>query len=961
MAALILCGAGFCFHSLSRLIQNHRQVAHTLDVLNQLQATRTLLNNAGAAADLYILAGRQTSLAEFRAATSQASLDLTRLQNLVSDSPRQRERAQRLKTSAGEMIAILEVEVAAREQAATAPAPGLPQNSADSVGTLLNEMNLEEQRLLGEGWDQSNREAHTARLGIVSAGVLDLLIVCIFTYVVAAQLDRRPSLTTELKLAAVADSADEAIFVVDLQGIVTSWNHGAERMYGYSAKEMIGRPDASLCRPSDVDELDALLTTIKQGKRVQRYETVRVTKDGNLLPVAWNAWPAYSPQGKVAGACIMSRDIAAQKQAEQALRRSEEQYRVLFTSNPQPMWVAEATSLKFLAVNDAAIRQYGYSRDEFLAISILDILPKGAVPGVLREHASPLNGLSSTRVFQHRKKDGSTIDAEVTRHSLSFQGQAAILMLAVDVTERRLSEVRLQSSEQKFAKAFHSSPLGVTITTRTEGRYLDANETFLKMLGYTREQVIGKTVFDLKLWANRDDRERMLYAIDRGDHSTLVESVFTTRSGDSRSVQVFAEPLELDGVHCVLAVTHDVTERRHLENQLRQAQKMEAVGRLAGGVAHDFNNMLGVIGGYTELIRSRILDDVAQRHIDEISKAVGRAASLTRQLLAFSRKQVLQPRVLDINERIRELGKMLLRLIGDDIELIVRAQDILTPVEADPGQIDQVILNLVVNARDAMPKGGKLIVETGNVRLDSNADFQQESITPGLYVMLAVSDTGCGMDPETLSHIFEPFFTTKEQGKGTGLGLSTVHGIVNQSDGYIWVASQPGNGSTFKVYLPVAGQAAAAPEQTARPRPIARGSGTILLVEDEEPMRKLTMHLLEEQGYVVLEACDGEAAIDVAKRGHEIHVLLTDVVMPRLSGPGLADRIRGIHPKIGVVYMSGYTDELLAHHGALGNGTLFLEKPFTRESLIQAVQNSLAGPRGSQAAGGKALGATHAG
>jgi nitrogen-specific signal transduction histidine kinase/ActR/RegA family two-component response regulator len=407
--------------------------------------------------------------------------------------------------------------------------------------------------------------------------------------------------------------------------------------------------------------------------------------------------------------------------------------------------------------------------------------------------------------------------------------------------------------------------------------------------------------------------------------------------------------INLNGEQCILAITYDISRRRELEHQLRQAQKMEAVGRLAGGVAHDFNNMLGVITGYTDLIRARFeKDEAARNQVDEIRKASDRAVSLTRQLLAFSRKQVLQPETLNLNERIRDLGKMLQRLMGDDIELIVRLGEPLDLVKADPGQIDQVIVNLAVNARDAMPCGGKFIIETSCVELNADNTPHQHRAKPGRYVLVKISDTGHGMDPETLSHIFEPFFTTKQPGKGTGLGLSTVHGIVNQSDGYIWVYSEPGRGSSFKIYLPAVAQAASVAPGQARVPALARGSGTILLAEDDAPMRALTRHLLEIQGYRVLEADDGDAAVSLAEAHcDEIHLLLTDVVMPRLSGPSLAERVRTLNRDIRIIYMSGYTDELLAHHGAMHSGITFLEKPFTQESLMRVVQKTLSGAHDS--------------
>jgi len=627
------------------------------------------------------------------------------------------------------------------------------------------------------------------------------------------------------------------------------------------------------------------------------------------------------------------------------LIQSEEQYRSLFASVPRPMWVVDAESLKFLAVNDAAILHYGYSRKEFESMSAREVICEDPFP-VAGAHLMGLaqTGSGTKTFLKHHKKDGTVIDVEVVRRPLVFEGRAAEIALVTDVTERKLADARLQASEKKFAKAFYLSPLALSIATLPEGRVLEANGALFRILGYDPEQMIGKTVRELGIWTFPRDRERMLQSLDEKDRSIGLETVFTTQSGETKTVLVFSEAIELDGVPCVLSVTHDVTERKQLEQQLRQAQRMDAVGRLAGGVAHDFNNMLGVIRGYSELLRSRVCDEVAQEQIEEIKKASDRAASLTRQLLAFSRRQVLQPASLDLNERISQISKMLRRLIGDDVQLIVRPGDSLAAIEADPGQIDQVILNLAVNARDAMPNGGKLLLETANIRLDESSLFQQRAVKPGSYVLLAISDTGCGMDPETLSHIFEPFFTTKEHGKGTGLGLSTVHGIVTQSEGYIWVASQPGQGSTFKICLPASRKRHVQATQDANERrEVARGSATVLLVEDEESMRKLTRHLLEGPGYRVLEACDGAEAIELARQNSDIRLLLTDVVMPRLSGPGLAERIKATNPQIEVIYMSGYTDELLVRHGALGQGITFLEKPFTQDSLINAVQTALAG------------------
>ena len=390
-------------------------------------------------------------------------------------------------------------------------------------------------------------------------------------------------------------------------------------------------------------------------------------------------------------------------------------------------------------------------------------------------------------------------------------------------------------------------------------------------------------------------------------------------------------------------VLHDITERRRLEEQYRQAQKMEAVGRLAGGVAHDFNNLLTAITGYSELLLARLQEeDTLRRYVEEVKKAGDRAASLTRQLLTFSRQQGLEPRVLDLNSVVANVDKMLRRVIGEDIELVTILVPDLGPVKADPGQLEQVMLNLAVNSRDAMPQGGKLTIETANVELAEASSHRHGELSPGKYVVLAVSDSGCGMTEETQAHIFEPFFTTKDQGKGTGLGLAMVYGIVKQSGGSVWVYSEVGRGTTFKVYLPQVNEKVTA--QVPRPPPpvLTRGWETILLVEDEEPVRSLVRSVLEAGGYVVLEARHGEDALVVAEM-HKgpIQLLVTDVVMPEMSGPELAEHLAPFHREMKVLYMSGYTEDAIQHHGVLASRTAYLPKPFTPETLARKVREVL--------------------
>jgi len=502
------------------------------------------------------------------------------------------------------------------------------------------------------------------------------------------------------------------------------------------------------------------------------------------------------------------------------LRKSEEHYRALFDLSPLPMWVRDPETLAIQAVNAAAVEHYGYSRDEFLAMTLEDLLPPEEVARFEADDKSSPNRRAAG-VWKHRKKDGSLIDVDIYTHDLALGGR----------------------------------------------------------------------------------------------------------------------PLRL-------VVLRDVTEQRMLEEQFRQAQKMEAVGRLASGIAHDFNNLLTAILGFSDVLTERLGKPEPYPEIKEIRRAGERAAALTRQLLAFSRQQVLSPEVINLNAGVADLEKMLRRVLGEDLELSTVLDPHLGRVRADPGQIDQVIVNLAVNARDAMPAGGRLTIETRNVDLDEDYAREHVTVRPGPYVMLAVSDTGTGMDEHTKSRIFEPFFTTKEQGKGTGLGLSTIYGIVKQSGGNIWVYSEPGHGTTFKIYLPRVEEplAAAAPGTRAGAAESLEGYETVLVAEDDGAIRLLAQLALERHGYTVLAANGGEAALEIVRsRRGPIHVLVTDVLMSGMSGPELASRVTTLLPGIKVLFMSGYSEAAVAGHGDFADQTAFLEKPFTTEALVRKVRLLLSG------------------
>jgi two-component system cell cycle sensor histidine kinase/response regulator CckA len=514
--------------------------------------------------------------------------------------------------------------------------------------------------------------------------------------------------------------------------------------------------------------------------------------------------------------------------------------------------------------------------------------------------------------------------------------------IARDVTERKSVEAQLQRSEAQFRSLVHDAPYGIYRVT-LDGQLLHANPALVTMLGYDSEEELMRRNMERDIYRDPQTRQRLLKENSHKNDFRALEAEWRRKDGKIITVRMTGHPvLEKDNSLSYFEVfAEDITERRSLERQLIQAQKMEAIGRLAGGIAHDFNNLLSVILGHSDILEQQVGSNGAMRKSVEATRnAAERAAALTMQLLAFSRKQVIEPTVIDLNTSVTEIQKMLHRVIGEDIELAIRLQPDLGYVKADPGQLGQVLMNLAVNSRDAMPSGGKLAIETANVELDDTYVRQHLGARSGPFVMLAVSDTGIGMDSGTLSHIFEPFFTTKEPGKGTGLGLSMVYGIIKQNNGYIMAYSEPGRGTTFKIYFPRTAESLPAPHQVRKE--VQGGSETILIVEDELALRELTCLLLQEAGYTVLESSGVEDAIATAKDSHrKIDLLLTDIVMPRMDGRELANQLVGLRPNLKILYMSGYTDDVIVNRGALTQGTMLVQKPFTKSTLLQKVRETL--------------------
>jgi two-component system cell cycle sensor histidine kinase/response regulator CckA len=587
----------------------------------------------------------------------------------------------------------------------------------------------------------------------------------------------------------------------------------------------------------------------------------------------------------------------------------------------------------------------GYSAEELRnSSSFAQIHPEDIERVKEAAREARATGIGRPMEYRIRHKDGTwrTLESTASVIRNSDLEPEKLIIVNRDVTERKRVAEALRRSEASFRSVIVDAPYGIFRANLT-GEFLMVNAALEKMLGYRSQEELLEANLATSIYRYPTEHQKINELFLRDKHFKDVEVEWKRKDGAFITVRCSGWPGKDESSTYIEVFAEDVTERRVLERQLRMAQKMEAVGRLSGGIAHDFNNLLGVIIGYIQVMkRSLSPGNPSYEYAEEIEKASQRAVALTRQLLAFSRQQVLEPVILNLNTLMSDMEKMLPRLIGEDIQLNLLLDPAISQVKADPGQIEQVVMNLAVNARDAMPDGGKLTIQTANVELDAAFAREHAGAIPGQYVMLAVADTGTGMDPETQAQIFEPFFTTKDRDKGTGLGLATVYGVVKQSSGYIAVDSEMGQGASFKIYLPRIEQPVAIHAEINQAPLTVRGHETILLVEDAEPLRKLAHMFLKDNGYQVLTAADGPKAQQVATQYvGPIHLLLTDVVMPGINGRVLAERLASLHPAMKVLYMSGYTDSFIAGHGVLEEGIHLLHKPFTEDALMRKVRELL--------------------
>ena len=797
---------------------------------------------------------------------------------------------------------------------------------------------------------------------------------------VAAQTPTQTSDLQSAYLEQLIECVPEAISILDTDMRIVRLNAEFTRIFGFSAKEALGQKLEPLIVPPDRSaETRWIQDTLVQGRRVV-LETKRQHKDGSLVDVLISSTPV-AMAGKHMGICALYRDISEQKRAEalnsallsiaeKANSAKDLQHFYAATHNI----VAELMYAHnfYIALYDPATQllNFPYFVDEADSRPAAKKLGKGLTEYVLRT-GTPL--LCTPEVFEKlvargeveligapsldwlgvplkvgnniigvvvvQSYSGNVRFGEKEKNILSFVSQ----QLASAVEHKR-NEEALRASESRYRSLIQSAVYGI-YRCDLEGTFLDVNPALVAMLGYETPEAVMALDPQKELFVDAGELSRLIRDFHGAAQLNNVEVRWKRKDGKIITVRLSGRAVQTldDSLQAMEIIAEDVSEQRVLENQFRQAQKMEAVGRLAGGVAHDFNNLLMVISGYTEVL----LEHTGAKHplypkIQAIHQATERATGVTRQLLAFSRKQMLELKVVDVNSIVTDMERLLCPLIGEGIHLQTKLANDLGRTRADAGQIEQVIMNLVVNSKDAMPDGGKITIQTANVIFNDEFRPEYSYIRPGAYVSLSVSDTGHGMDKETQARIFEPFFTTKEKGKGTGLGLSTVYGIIKQSGGYVLVQSEPGQGTTFRIYLPRVEEVAETPSQLAVGEAKNSGTETILLVEDEESVRELVRETLESKGYRVFEAENGEAALRLtAKLSQPVDVLITDVVMPGMSGRELSARLSASCPNTKVLYLSGYTEDAIIHEGVLDAGTAFLQKPFTLQALARKLREVL--------------------
>jgi PAS domain S-box-containing protein len=764
---------------------------------------------------------------------------------------------------------------------------------------------------------------------------------------------------TQTLMSAIVSSSDDAMISKDLDGIVTTWNKGAEQIFGYSAEEMIGHPISVIAAPGREDDMITVLNRIKRGERIDHYETQRRRKDGAIVDVSLTVSPIHDSEGRIIGASKIARDVTEQKRAQEHLRLSEARLRMLVEKAPDAILVYDADREEFIDANAQAEILFGVSREELIKLGPTHFYTSEQPDG------RPIEQTFAERVgrtlggeelfFERRIRDraGNEHLCEVRPVDLPTLDGRLIRTSFLDITERRRAEAALRESELKYRNTFDIAPVGI-IHLSAQSDFLMVNDFFCNLLGYEREELLATNVMAITDPEDLADSKKRFEDVGSfGLSSGTIVKRYLHKNGRSVWCEVtFATQRDETGQRpYIISIVSDISARKAAEEQqqklsaqLQQSQKMEAIGQLTGGMAHDFNNLLGIIVGNLDILQDRQEPGSDQRMFTETAiHAATRGAELTRQLLAFARQQPLAPKVVDVNAVLEASAQLLRRTLGEHVTLDLKLSPELWPLLVDPSQLESAILNLAVNARDAMPGGGTLTVEARNVSLDEGAAEANPEAVSGDYVAIAVSDTGTGMAPEVMAKAFDPFFSTKGN-KGSGLGLSMVHGFIKQSGGHSKIYSEPGRGTTIRLYLPRAENVVSeAVVELSGPNVIGGGE-IILVVEDNEELRNVAVHQLQDLGYRTIPASDAAWALKMIEGGTPIDLLFTDVVMPGgMDGTALADAARRLRPDLKVLFTSGFTAAAASAAMADEFGFNLLSKPYRKEELGRRVRAALDG------------------
>lgn len=750
-------------------------------------------------------------------------------------------------------------------------------------------------------------------------------------------------------------SIQDAVISTDATGGIFYMNPSAEMLTGWKNSQVYRRKVADIVRIVDQEGQEQLVNSIdhvlESGKPIQQaHPRLLFGHDGTMHRISENAAPMHDDTGKLTGCVLVLRDITSEYETREQLRKSDLLFRSIFERHAAVKFLIDPANGAILEANAAAEGFYGWSRQQLKTMRIQDIntLTPEEVSGVMEKVCS---GQGVNFEFQHRTADGSIRDVEVFSSAIEVQGKAVIHSIVHDITAKKRAERELQASQEYLNSIFRAAPIGIGVVI--DRVFSTVNDHLCAMTGYSRNELLGQSSRMLYLSEEAfTDVGMKKYAQIKQFNIGTVETVWRRKDGNCIDVLLSSSPLDPKNLSAGVTFSAlDISERiqadeekEKLQRKLTQAQKMETVGRLTGGVAHDFNNILSVILGYTEMAMDQAQPNSGLYHsLQRIQEAGQRSAEIIKQLLAFSRQQTIAPKVLDLNATVGGLVTMLQRLLGENIKLAWIPAASLPSVFIDQSQLDQILINLCTNARDAIKGVGAMTIETKAVIVDTEYCMKNAGFIPGDYVMLSVSDNGNGMEPEMVEKIFEPFYTTKELGQGTGLGLATVYGIVKQNNGFINVYSEPGKGSTFRIYLPrhLKSQDVDAQEEASRPNK-SQGE-TILLVEDDPILLDMSQTILERLGYRVLAALGPHQALRVVEQNTDpIDLLMTDVIMPEMNGRELSERLLELHPHLKVLFMSGYTANVIAHHGVLDSGIHFLNKPFSTKELSIKIREALA-------------------